>query len=58
MTFKGTVNNYLTCPMCDADIPVSGDEDIDSEIFCTYCQTPLKLRKKKGTDELYLEENF
>ncbi|MBI5047527.1 MAG: hypothetical protein HZB80_00875 [Deltaproteobacteria bacterium] len=49
---------YLTCPMCDTDVPISGDERVVEEIFCPYCQTPLKTRKKKGTEELYLEEDF
>ena len=58
MSLKGRNTNYLTCPMCDADVPVAGDEKIGSAIYCTYCQTPLKLRVKKGTEDLYLEEDF
>jgi len=58
MALKGAATNYLTCPMCDADIPVSGDEKIGSEIFCNYCQTPLKIRRKKDMEEIYLEEDF
>lgn len=58
MALKGVMKYYLTCPMCDADIPISGDEKIGSEIYCPYCQTPLKLRKTKNTEELYLQEDF
>ncbi len=43
--------------MCDADVPLSGDENPGEQVFCPYCQTPLALRKSK-TDELYLEEDF
>ena len=56
MVLKSTIQ-YLTCPMCDADIPVSGDENVGAEIYCSYCQTPLKLSKTKK-DELYLREDF
>ncbi len=48
---------YLACPMCDAEVPITGDEKIGEEIFCLFCTTPLKLKKTK-TDELFLEENF
>jgi len=49
---------YMTCPMCEAEIPLSGDEKIGEQIFCVYCQMPLKLKKNKETDEPYLEEDF
>ncbi len=48
---------YMTCPICDAEIAV-GDEKVGEEICCPYCQSPLKLRKNKETDELYLREDF
>lgn len=53
-----TSMKYLSCPMCDADIPVSGDERVGEEIYCPYCRVPLGIRKKKDAEELYLEENF
>lgn len=57
MALKGTIQ-YLTCPMCDAEIPVSGDEKVGESIYCPYCQIPLRLRKRKGTEEVYLEEDL
>ncbi|HBR16839.1 MAG TPA: sulfonate ABC transporter [Deltaproteobacteria bacterium] len=57
MALKGVVQ-YLTCPMCDADVPLSEDEKAGEEVYCPYCQVPLKVRKKKGSEELFLEENF
>lgn len=48
---------YLTCPMCDVDIPLGGDEKVGEQIYCPYCKTPLTLRKSKEED-LYLEEDF
>lgn len=57
MALKGVVQ-YLTCPMCDADVPLSEDEKAGEEVYCPYCQVPLKVKKKKGSEELFLEENF
>lgn len=53
---KGSYS-YLTCPMCDVEIPLAGDEKVGEQVYCPYCQTPLALRKTKA-DELYLEEDF
>ncbi|MEE9614662.1 MAG: hypothetical protein V3W31_06880 [Thermodesulfobacteriota bacterium] len=50
-------SGYLDCPLCDSEIPMSGDEDIGEDIFCPSCESPLKLRKKKD-DTRYLQEDF
>jgi len=47
----------LSCPICDADIPLDGDEKPGEEVYCIYCQAPLTLKgeKQEGwelTDEL------
>lgn len=57
MAHKGSHTGYLSCPMCDAEVPITGEEKIGEEVFCPFCSTPLKLKKTK-TDELFLEENF
>ena len=33
----------LTCPICDADFPLGGDEKAGEEVFCSYCGSPCKL---------------
>jgi len=33
----------LTCPICQADIPLAGDEKPGDEVFCTFCRAPCKL---------------
>jgi hypothetical protein len=43
--------------MCDAEVPISGDEKVGEQVFCPYCQTPLALRKTK-LDEYFLQEDF
>ncbi len=48
----------LECPMCDAEIPMSGEEKPGMELSCSYCDTPLKLKKKREDDSLYLQEDF
>ncbi|VAW35763.1 hypothetical protein MNBD_DELTA02-1185 [hydrothermal vent metagenome] len=52
-----TTGAYLECPMCDCEIPISGEEDMRDEIYCPYCDTPLLLKKNRN-DEFFLQENF
>ena len=47
----------LACPICNADVPLSGDEARGEEVFCAYCRAPLKLRGSSDED-LDLEEDF
>ncbi len=56
MKRKGATE-YIDCPMCDCEIALSGDEKVGDEIYCPYCETPLKLKQTKD-DELYLQEDF
>jgi len=56
MAGKETIN--IDCPMCDVEITITQDDRPGDQIFCNYCSTPLKIKKKKETDELYLEEDF
>ncbi len=52
-----SAGTYLDCPMCDCEIPISGDENPNEEIFCPFCETPLLLKKNRD-DEFFLQENF
>jgi DNA-directed RNA polymerase subunit RPC12/RpoP len=53
------MRSEFSCPICNADVPMSGDEQRGDEVFCTYCGAPLTV-KTKGEDEseLELEEDF
>jgi len=44
----------LSCPICSADLPLTGDEHVGDEIFCTYCGAPCRLmvKPKKGPDQI------
>ncbi len=46
----------LTCPVCEADIPLEGDETQGDLILCSYCNMTFKIVKKK--DGLTLIEDF
>ncbi len=46
-----------SCPICHADVPVTGDERPGEEVFCAYCAAPLVVRGK-DRDEMELEEDL
>jgi hypothetical protein len=48
--------NELTCPICEADIPLDGDEKTGDLILCSYCKVTFKMVKTK--DKWILEESF
>lgn len=56
---EGVKRSELSCPICNADVPLSGDEKSGDEVFCTYCRAPLTLQGS-GDDpsEMELEEDF
>ncbi len=41
----------LDCPICQAHIPLSGDEKPGDEIFCTYCGAPCRIGGKSDQPE-------
>ena len=49
---------YLECPICNADVPLSGDEKPGTEIFCAYCRAPLKLSAELDSEDAELEGDF
>ena len=53
------MRSELSCPICNADVPMNGDEQQGDEVFCTYCGAPLTL-KGSGEDlsDMELEEDF
>lgn len=46
----------LTCPICEADIPLDGDETSGDLILCSYCNMTFKMEKK--VDDWALVEDF
>jgi predicted amidophosphoribosyltransferase len=47
----------ITCPICQADMPLSGDERPGDEFYCSCCGSP-GLIQKKDDEELEVEEDF
>jgi hypothetical protein len=50
------MSTELECPICDADIPLEGDEKSGDLMLCSYCKVTLKLLRKKG--KWILTEDF
>ena len=46
----------VTCPYCEAEIPLEGDEKIGEEIYCSYCKMKLRLERRAGDLEAEGEE--
>jgi hypothetical protein len=46
----------MECPICDADIPLDGDERSGDFVLCSYCKVTFKLLKKR--EKWVLEEDF
>jgi hypothetical protein len=48
----------LTCPICQADMPLAGDEKPGDEFFCACCGAPGIISRKSASEELEVEEDF
>ena len=48
----------LECPVCNADVPLAGDERPGDDISCSYCRAPLKLGRGDDPEEMELEEEL
>ena len=48
----------LDCPVCNAHVPLAGDERPGDEVHCTYCGAPCILRRGVDPEDLELEEDF
>jgi len=46
----------LTCPICDADIPLDGNETSGDLVVCSYCSMTFKMLKKM--EDWTLVEDF
>lgn len=49
--------NEVTCPICSADVPLSGDEARGEEVFCEVCGAPLKLTAPAEEEDCEAEED-
>ena len=54
----GMAQQEITCPICQADMPLGGDEKPGDEFFCSCCGAPGIIAKKDQSEELEVEEDF
>ena len=52
------MSREVSCPICNADVPLAGDERPGEEVFCTYCGAPCKLTGEEDPETWDLEEDF
>ncbi len=50
------MSTELECPICDADVPLDGDEATGDLVLCSFCKVTFKLLKKK--EKLVLVEDY
>jgi len=48
----------LSCPVCNADLLLSGDEQLGEEVYCTYCGAPCRIKQGTSPDAVDVEEDF
>lgn len=47
-----------SCPICNADFPLNGDERAGQEVFCSYCGAPCRLTKAADDESCEVEEDL
>jgi hypothetical protein len=46
------------CPICDADVPLSGDEEPGDDVSCAFCRSTLRVVEGDDEDDsVALEED-
>jgi hypothetical protein len=53
---KKSMANELICPICEAEIPLDGDEESGDLVMCSYCKMTLKMLRTK--DKWTLVDDF
>ena len=54
----GMAKQEIACPVCQAEMPLSGDERPGDEFHCGCCGAPGVIRTGGGDDDLEVEEDF
>jgi len=47
-----------SCPICNADFPLRGDEKKGEEVYCSYCGAPCRLSLPALDEACEIEEDF
>jgi len=48
----------LSCPVCDADFVLGGDEKPGDEIFCSFCGSPCRLSADPYDEDCEIEDDI
>jgi len=48
----------LVCPVCNADLPLAGDEKTGDEVYCTTCGAPCIMRGNADDEAAGLDTDF
>jgi hypothetical protein len=48
----------LSCPICTADFPLTGDEKKGDEVFCSFCGAPGHLTASPDEEDCEIEEDI
>ena len=49
----------ISCPVCDADLMLGGDERPGDTVVCAYCNAPYTVKKAASHEEDWdLEDEF
>ena len=56
----GVASLSLSCPVCQADLPLAGDERPGEEVTCAYCGAPCRIKGRPDGDpkDWGVEEDF
>lgn len=51
-----SVKDY-TCPVCEADLLMNGDEKPGDYLYCSYCNSSIKINAVKGSEDFELVDD-
>jgi hypothetical protein len=55
---SGVALMELSCPICDADFALGGDEKPGDEVYCSYCGSPCRITADPYDEECKIEEEI
>jgi len=48
----------LVCPICNADLPIAGDEKSGDDVFCSSCGTPFTMKGSPDDEDCELVDDY
>jgi hypothetical protein len=47
----------LSCPVCDADFALGGDEKPGDAVYCSFCGSPCRITADPYNEECKIEDD-